>query len=272
MQVCSLLGYFSVISNSQTGIFFSKDRREEVIEVEEPLEIYHIPGTNANLKLMPQGQWMKGCPEGGEQNFLFGLYNELSYEPCLCPHGCGTTVPRKKADFFAIYVSGIALFVCERRSQILQPTFAEYIEHLRDVIRARCPSCSKEFCLACGEPFNHKRVRRSVPSEEDIDLLHCSNIQGVTLGIGLAMLEQLYHDQLNEVSSSSDEASRTSKKRKVENATSPVSLPQNLDYDDEDDTYPLPVGVVKKSKGGIGYAGDMKEDVNQPSYASLSIC
>lgn len=146
---------------------------------------------------------------------------------------------------------------------MFQPTFAEYIEHVRDVIRAKCRTCSKDFCLACGEPFNHKKVRRSAPSDEDIDLLHCSNIQGVTLGIGLAMLEQLYHDQLNEVSTSSDEASRTSKKRKV---TPTVSLPPNLDFDDEDDAYPLPVGVVKKSKGGIGYAGDMKEDVRL-SYA-----
>lgn len=54
---------------------------------------------------------MKGCPEGGEQNYLFGLYNQLSYEPCLCPHGCGTSVARKKADFFALYVSAAFMFV-----------------------------------------------------------------------------------------------------------------------------------------------------------------
>ena len=60
------------------GIFFSKDRREEVIEVEEDPEVVLIPENMERVKLMTQGQWMKGCPEGGEQSFLFGLYSELS--------------------------------------------------------------------------------------------------------------------------------------------------------------------------------------------------
>lgn len=87
------------------GIFFSKDRREEVIEVEEESETVFVLDANEQAKIMTQGQWMKGCPEGGEQSFLFGLYSELSEGACKCPHGCGRSVPRKKQDFFAIFVS-----------------------------------------------------------------------------------------------------------------------------------------------------------------------
>lgn len=87
------------------GIFFSKDRREEVIEVDEDSEVAFIPEANEPVKLMTQGQWMKGCPEGGEQSFLFALYTELTHGQCRCPQDCGSSVTRKKSDFFAIFVS-----------------------------------------------------------------------------------------------------------------------------------------------------------------------
>jgi hypothetical protein len=87
-----------------SGIFFSKDRREEVIEVEEDQEHVVVPGFHESVKLMTQGQWMKGCPEGGEQGFLFALYSQLSGGDCPCSNKCGYTVPRAKQDFFALYV------------------------------------------------------------------------------------------------------------------------------------------------------------------------
>ena len=86
------------------GIFFSKDRREEVIEVEEEPDVVFIPKANENVKLMTQSQWMRGCPEGGEQSFLFSSYNHLSQGRCTCPYDCGTSAVRKKSDFFALYV------------------------------------------------------------------------------------------------------------------------------------------------------------------------
>ena len=86
------------------GIFFSKDRREEVIEVEEEPEAALVAGYKTPLNLMTQGQWMKGCPEGGEQGFLFSLYSELSEGSRACPNKCGYTVPTKKSDFFAVHV------------------------------------------------------------------------------------------------------------------------------------------------------------------------
>lgn len=76
-----------------------------MIEVEEESEVMDMPEVNQRVKLMTQGQWMKGCPEGGEQSFLFSLYSQLCEGKCLCPHGCGTSIDRQKSDFFAIYVS-----------------------------------------------------------------------------------------------------------------------------------------------------------------------
>jgi hypothetical protein len=88
----------------RVGIFFSKDRHEEVIEVEEEPETVIIAGVDRPVKLMSQSEWMKGCPEGGEQGFLFSLYNELSQGLCPCPNTCGYSEPREKSDFFAILV------------------------------------------------------------------------------------------------------------------------------------------------------------------------
>jgi len=95
----------SMLTDDRPGIFFSKDRREEVIEVEEDPEAIVIPGQDGPVKLMTQSQWMKGCPEGGEQGFLFSLYNELSHDPCQCPNKCGYSVARNKGDFFPALVS-----------------------------------------------------------------------------------------------------------------------------------------------------------------------
>lgn len=64
-----------------------------------------MPGVSEKLPLMTQGQWMKGCPEGSEQSFLFSLYRELSEGECPCPHGCGASITRKKSDFFTMFVS-----------------------------------------------------------------------------------------------------------------------------------------------------------------------
>jgi hypothetical protein len=87
------------------GIFFSKDRREEVIEIEEYPETLVMPGRTEAVNLLTQGQWMKGCPEGGEQSFLFSLYSQLSSPDCSCPQECGASISRSKGDFFALHVS-----------------------------------------------------------------------------------------------------------------------------------------------------------------------
>ncbi|KAI0340853.1 ubiquitin conjugating enzyme family protein [Trametopsis cervina] len=214
------------------GIFFSKDRREEVIEVEEEPETTIIPDSGEPAKLMTQGQWMKGCPEGSEQSFLFALYSELSDGACLCPHGCGKSTPRQKHDFFAIF-----------------PDFATYISHLLKVVPRTCTGCGKHFCFACGEPMSANQL------EPDECLFHCANLQGVILGVGLTMLEQYFlHESGGNSADQSDKGSN-GKRRKA-----PLPPAHMLDLDDDDDAYPLPSGKGKKAKLGIGYAGDIRED------------
>jgi len=91
--------------HAPTGIFFSKDHREEVIEIEEEAEVVQVLGTTERVKIMTQGQWMKGCPDGSEQSFLFQLYSLLTDEtPQSCPHGCGASWMRSKTDFFSFFV------------------------------------------------------------------------------------------------------------------------------------------------------------------------
>ncbi|KAL1660626.1 hypothetical protein GGF50DRAFT_106202 [Schizophyllum commune] len=214
------------------GIFFSKDRREEVIEVEEePEEVTLSDGRKA--KLMTQGQWMKGCSEGSEQSFLFQLYTQLSEGACPCPNaGCTYSIQRHKRDFFTIY-----------------PSFSQYIDHLRGILQRRCPNCQTDFCFACGEHLSADKVKRPSMAQDDNPLFHCSNLQGVLLGVGLSMLEQMFVEQREQ--GPSRNAERTAKRRKTQTPTLPSG-------DDDDDTYYA--GVSVKQKGGIGYAGDQKED------------
>lgn len=64
---------------------------------------------------------MKGCPEGGEQSFLFSLYSQLSADSAPCPHDCGATISRAKGDFFALHVS-----------QLLCASFLQALIHVSD--------------------------------------------------------------------------------------------------------------------------------------------
>lgn len=82
-----------------------------MIEVEEEPLFVSVPGIDEHVELMSQGKFMAGCPEQGEQSFLFSLYSELSESQlndqdgkCACPSGCGHTVKRQQSDFFALYV------------------------------------------------------------------------------------------------------------------------------------------------------------------------
>ncbi|EJF62236.1 ubiquitin conjugating enzyme family protein [Dichomitus squalens] len=230
------------------GIFFSKDRREEVIEVEEEPEFVTIPGIKEKVPLLTQGQWMKGCPEGGEQSFLFGLYQQLSEGECPCPHGCGATIQRKKSDFYALF-----------------PTFAEYIKHLESIAPRTCARCSRTFCFACGESSNPTSLKRLLGSlEVDCTLFHCSNLQGAVLGVGLAMLEKSFLDDTQDPSASKVNDRSSRKRRKVDApAPPPAMLPDMHNDDDDDDDVYYPIVIQgKKAKLGTGYAGDAREDMS----------
>ncbi|KAJ7047391.1 ubiquitin conjugating enzyme family protein [Mycena alexandri] len=221
-------------------VFFSKDHREEIIEVEEEPELVFLPGHGEQVKLMTQGEWMKGCPppSGGEQSFLFALYSQLSDGKCVCPHECGSSVLRKKSDFFPIF-----------------PEFSSYIAHLRSVVQKTCQRCHSEFCFACGEPVTEKVQRPGAAAPGD-SLFHCADIQGVILGVGLSMLEQMFTEQTHESSAAAQDPKTrgSSKRRKTGKMFS-----KDTDDDDDEAYYNLgPSG--KRAKGGVGYAGDQKED------------
>jgi hypothetical protein len=84
----------------------------------------------------------------------------------------------------------------------------------------------------------------------DDPLFHCSNLQGVILGVGLAMLEQVFNEQNQEHADNNIEPpTRNIKRRKTETST-----------EDEDALYYAGI-QGKKAKGGTGYDGDATEDV-----------
>lgn len=74
------------------------------------------------------------------------------------------------------------------------------------------------------------------------------------------MLEQTFADQVAEAESPESSATNQStnlKKRKAETN----AAHQLTDPDDFDDLYYSNNGKGKKSKGGVGYAGNIREDV-----------
>lgn len=127
-------------------------------------------------------------------------------------------------------------------------------------MKQSCPNCNIEFCFACGETINPgtSRLNASI----DVSLFHCSNLQGVILGVGLAMLETMFIEQrrqLGDEQSQGASKAKTTKKRKMDLHSH--SSPINGD-DEEDDAYYMSLPVGKKARGGTGYAGDGREDVS----------
>ncbi|KAJ7283680.1 ubiquitin conjugating enzyme family protein [Mycena rebaudengoi] len=218
---------------------YSKDHRAERIELEEEPEIVTLPEINENAKIMSQDDWMKGCPppSGGEQSHLLQLYIKLSEGECECPQKCGLSVLRKQQDFFVI---------CSE--------FTSYITYLRKVVPKTCERCHSNFCLACGEPISG--IQRPGAATIGDPLFHCPDMQGVLLGVGLTMLEQMFAEQTRDASTAQDHKTRNNKRRKTGK-----SLSKDLDDDDGDDeVYYAGGSSGKRLKGGIGYAGEQKED------------
>jgi hypothetical protein len=87
-------------------------------------------------------------------------------------------------------------------------------------------------------------------------LFHCADIQGVILGVGLSTLEQMFSEQSQDSNAAQDSKTRNSKRRKTGKL-----LPKD-DDDDDDNYYNISGPSGKRAKGGVGYAGDQKEDVS----------
>ena len=102
-------------------------------------------------------------------------------------------------------------------------------------------------------------------------LLHCSDLQGILLGVGLYMIDQMYHIQLNHKST----AQPMKKRRKLShNSTGSAQDHGQLPHSDYEDEFPQ---ASHKSKvpgkgapGGTGYAGGMHDDMTWHNTALAS--
>ena len=207
---------------------------------------------------------MKGCPEGGEQMFLFSLYSQLSSPTCSCPQDCGAAIPRSKGDFFALHVSPDCPFdTTNVQSRFAQPDFSAYIDRLRSKVTKICPRCHSKVCLACGEPVSVDAEKHSATREDP--LFHCADLQGVILGVGLTMLDDIFNQHNQDTTTQPADSTTSSRNNKRQKPN--TSLP--LEADDGDALY-YSNNAGKRAKGGIGYAGDGVEDV-RPFIGTCSI-
>jgi hypothetical protein len=151
---------------------------------------------------------------------------------------------------------------CRRTSLTmqLQSDFSKYTEQLRSLVRKTCSKCKTNFCYACGEAVSADKVRRPGAATDNDPLFHCPNLQGVILGVGLSMLEKLYADQSQEDIDGRNKLGNSKKRKSTLNQNTPT-VPNGPDGEDDDDVYYAAV-QSKKGKGGIGYAGDVREDVS----------
>ncbi|ORY34658.1 hypothetical protein BCR39DRAFT_513852 [Naematelia encephala] len=254
-------------SDPYAGIFFSKDRVEQVIEpVDEP-EYVVMDDDGGNVKvtvrLLDRSEWMSGCPEGNEQSFLFQLYSTLN-EDFPCSHGCGQTLKRRKEDFFCLFSD-----------------FPRYARHISSIVRPICPRCQGMSCLACGEKTDDDAPSVSAGGKgkgrslEDDRLLHCLNMQGLLIGVGLHMIQEAFatgkSQSIHIPGSRKPPAKKRktgviSKKKKVSSVLGSMGLavpahvvtpePDELDEDDHN-----PHGGAHSSQAkGVGYAGSTHED------------
>lgn len=157
-------------------------------------------------------------------------------------------------------------FEIDLATYAIQNSFATYIDTLRGIVQHKCPRCSQAYCLACGEGISAnsaQQAQRNFPGAPGAAhaLFHCANLQGVILGIGLHMIEQLFQEQHRSpedaVAAGTDGAS---KKRKVSPAAGMAQTA--MGYEDEDEYLSSDMGRGKKAKAGTGYAGLGKEDVS----------
>nr|XP_019043448.1 ubiquitin-conjugating enzyme family protein [Kwoniella bestiolae CBS 10118]OCF22378.1 ubiquitin-conjugating enzyme family protein [Kwoniella bestiolae CBS 10118] len=235
-----------LLSDPYAGIFFSKDRVEKIIEPVEDaiyMAVAVSAGSSHNVKILGRGEWMSGCPEGSD--FLFQLYSILAEGYMACSGGCGHQFKRKQEDFFVLF-----------------PDFLAYTAYLKARVRSSCPQCLQVTCLACGEKVD----RNGKQSEED-NLLHCPNLQGVILGVGLHMIEQAFSEGSESKSLSSSASSTNAppvkKQKTLFGGPTNDAADGSMDENTLSSGYGFMPKFMNKAKGsskGTGYDGSGKED------------
>lgn len=161
-----------------------------------------------------------------------------------------------------------------------QPDFQTYAKHLRSIIHQKCAKCKKTACLACGEKVDLSAARSEAVFRVDgptaqlgkgvteyDELLHCFELQGILIGVGLHMIERSFATSTTGGSSSGSPP--TKKRRKTPPASMAstskgISTPDPEGDDDPDIGGiwggPFPRGG--RAAKGTGYAGVAFEDVS----------
>jgi hypothetical protein len=60
------------------------------------------------------------------------------------------------------------------------------------VLKQKCHNCNTEFCACCGESYSNRDAKPGI--RLDI-LFHCSDLQGVIIGMGLFMIDMTFETQ-----------------------------------------------------------------------------
>ncbi|KIO34017.1 hypothetical protein M407DRAFT_17275 [Tulasnella calospora MUT 4182] len=233
--------------DDEEGIFFSKSRREEVVEVDEELEYVQNAALGQKLPILTRGDWMRGCPEASEQTHLFSLYNKAS-EPSRKCNACNTVIPISKADLLTIY-----------------PNFELYTDSLRAHVVRKCAKCKQEVCLACGEIVSDADKNRASHQPKYDPLFHCADLQGLLLGMGLYMIDNVYaSEMLGTGGADGTDSGRAAKKRRVDTSADDGHSSGNLLSNMFGGNTTVSAG---KKKSGIGYDGAVKEDMSGQTEA-----
>ncbi|KAG9045669.1 hypothetical protein FS837_005881 [Tulasnella sp. UAMH 9824] len=256
--------------DDEEGIFFSKSRREEVVEVDEEPEYVQNAALGQKLPILTRGDWMRGCPEASEQTHLFSLYNKAS-EPSRKCNACNTVIPIKKADLLTVYVSYKLRPHSDPQLNLLaslppeQPTFELYTDSLRGNVVRKCPKCKQEVCLACGEIVSDADKNRASHQPKYDPLFHCSDLQGLLLGMGLYMIDNAYaSEMLGTGGADGTDTGRAAKKRRVDTSADDGHSSGNILSNMFGSNTATAAG---KKKSGTGYDGAVKEDMSGQTEA-----
>ncbi|KAG8900213.1 hypothetical protein FRB99_006183 [Tulasnella sp. 403] len=136
-----------------------------------------------------------------------------------------------------------------------KPSFQMYTDALRTSVTRICPKCSQEVCMACGEGISPNDKKRASHQASYDPLFHCSDLQGIILGMGLYMIDRLYLEEVYGSAEGAPLKERSAKKRKVDDEEHPVYGPD---------------GGRGKKRSGIGYDGQQKEDTTGQAEAIVA--
>ncbi|KDN51308.1 hypothetical protein K437DRAFT_55354 [Tilletiaria anomala UBC 951] len=170
---------------------------------------------------MTSSEWLRGCPEGGEQALLFGAFSQLRLGSLHCPlckfevkrfpeleldsdqQGAKSKQAKGKASS-SKPKKGSTTWP-EDHMLLMFPRASQLVEHLLHAAHMICPACKCQFCGACAQKRKvilptSKSFGTDVSDGPAISawskaqsgsvLYHCGWMQSALLGCGLAMVQK----------------------------------------------------------------------------------